>query len=197
MVNVNKIKALATEQGRSLAYLCSKMGVAKVYFNDIQKHGRDIPDNRLQTIADILNTTPEYLRDETDIKEKPAAKSEKLLVNINKIKTLAKEKGLKLKYICAEIGVSETYLGNVKSGKDRMTEQRLEKIADILNTTPEYLRDETDIKEKPSAKSEELLKTNTVHVVGRDGTNITKTLTDEQIRMLQTMIDALPEADDL
>ena len=28
-------------------------------------------DERIATIAEILNTTPEYLKDETDIKEKP------------------------------------------------------------------------------------------------------------------------------
>lgn len=71
------------------------------------------------------------------------------MVNINKIKNLAKEKGLKIKYICDQLGLSDTYLSNVKNGKDRMTDERLAIIADILNTTPEYLRDETDQKEKP------------------------------------------------
>lgn len=69
-------------------------------------------------------------------------------MNVNKIKSLAKDQGIKIKFICSQLGLSETYLSNVKNGKDRMTEERLEKIADILHTTPEYLRDETD---EPSA----------------------------------------------
>lgn len=58
---------------------------------------------------------------------------------IDRIKSLAKEKGIKLKFICSKLGVAESYIGNVKSGRDRMTPERLEIIADILDTTPEYL----------------------------------------------------------
>lgn len=64
--------------------------------------------------------------------------------NIDKIKCLAKERGLKIKFICGELGLSETYLSNCKNGKDRMTEDRLRKIAEILGTTYEYLTDQTD-----------------------------------------------------
>lgn len=71
MVNISKIKSLANEKGMSLTFICSKLGVARVYFNDLVKHKRDIPEERLAIIANILNTTPEYLRDETDQKEKP------------------------------------------------------------------------------------------------------------------------------
>ena len=81
------------------------------------------------------------------------------LVNIDKIKNLAKSQGIKIKYICSSLGLSETYLSNVKNGKDRMTPDRLAIIADLLHTTPEYLMDETDdptpIK-KESSQTEEL-----------------------------------------
>ncbi len=78
MVNINKIKELSKEQGLSLSFICGKIGVARVYFNDIQNSGRDIPDDRLSTIADLLNTTVAYLRDETDKKEKPLGSTEEL-----------------------------------------------------------------------------------------------------------------------
>lgn len=71
-------------------------------------------------------------------------------VNIDKIKSLAKEQGVKIKFICcSKLGLSETYLSNVKNGKDRMTPERLEIIAETLNTTVEYLTDQTEQKEKP------------------------------------------------
>ena len=76
MVNISKIKSLANEKGMSLTFICSKLGVARVYFNDLVKHKRDIPEERLAIIANILNTTPEYLRDETDQKEKPTETGE-------------------------------------------------------------------------------------------------------------------------
>lgn len=66
------------------------------------------------------------------------------MCNIDKIKTLAREKGVKIKYICSQLGLAETYLSNVKNGKDRMTRERLERIAEILETTVAYLMDETD-----------------------------------------------------
>ena len=65
-------------------------------------------------------------------------------VNIGKIKELAKSRGIKIKFICSQLGLSETYLSNVKNGKDRMTEERLFKIAEILGTSFEYLTDMTD-----------------------------------------------------
>ena len=74
------------------------------------------------------------------------------MCNIDKIKSLAREKGVKIKYICAQLGLAETYLSNVKNGKDRMTQDRLEQIADILETTVEYLTDQTD---DPSPKEKE------------------------------------------
>lgn len=71
-ISLNRIKSLAKECGLSLAYICRRLGVAKVYFNDLQKSNREIPTDKLKTIADILDTTPEYLRGETDIKSKKA-----------------------------------------------------------------------------------------------------------------------------
>lgn len=117
------------------------------------------------------------------------------MVNIDKIKSLAKDQGIKIKFICSQLGLSETYLSNVKNGKDRMTEERLEKIADVLHTTPEYLRDETEVKEKPSTNSEEL-SVNTVIMRSRDGSIIKRRLSDEQVRALQTIIGQLPDTPD-
>lgn len=72
MVNVDKIKALANEQGLKLGFVCSQLGLTESFFRNVKKGKTKITDDRLATIANILNTTPEYLRDETDQKEKPA-----------------------------------------------------------------------------------------------------------------------------
>lgn len=72
-MKTDRIRALAKEKGLSLSFICSKLGVAHVYFIDIDKSGRDIPDDKLAIIADLLNTTPEYLKGETDVKEKAPA----------------------------------------------------------------------------------------------------------------------------
>lgn len=75
------------------------------------------------------------------------------MVNIDRIKELAKEKGIKIKFICSQLGLAETYLSNVKNGKDRMTDERLQKIADILDTTVEYLTGESDEKESSESST--------------------------------------------
>lgn len=75
-------------------------------------------------------------------------------MKIDRIEELAKEKGLSLSYINAQIGMRRTYLAEVKKGRSSIPADRLAQIADILGTTPEYLRGETDIKEKPAENGE-------------------------------------------
>jgi len=72
----------------------------------------------------------------------------------DRIKECAKKKRLSVAAICAEIGMSRGYIRDVEAGKSRITEERLEKIAEFLGTTPEYLRGETDEKNKPAPETE-------------------------------------------
>ncbi len=78
------------------------------------------------------------------------------MVNVDKIKSLAKEQGIKLGFICSQLGLTESYFRSVKQGKNKISDERLSIIADILNTTPEYLRDETDQKEKSATEEKPL-----------------------------------------
>ena len=71
LVNVNKIIDLAKEQGKKITHLCSLVGKQRGWLKDIKIKNLDISDENLIKIADELNTTVEYLRDETDKKEKP------------------------------------------------------------------------------------------------------------------------------
>ena len=70
-IMLERINYLAREQGISKSFICDKMGVTKPYFNDIKRSGREISPVRLKVIAQVLHTTPEYLRGETDDKELP------------------------------------------------------------------------------------------------------------------------------
>ena len=76
MVNIDKIKALAKEQGVSIAFICRKFNLERNYLNDVKYGKSKMSDERIATIAEILNTTPEYLKDETDIKEPAPATPE-------------------------------------------------------------------------------------------------------------------------
>ena len=68
---VDRIRARAKEKGLSMSFLCRQLNVSPPYFLDIEKSGREIPQARLEVIAESLGTTVEYLRGETDQKEKP------------------------------------------------------------------------------------------------------------------------------
>lgn len=78
MVNIHKIKQRAKEKGISVAFICSQLGLGRGYLNDVEKSSGTIPDDRLSKIAEMLETTLEYLKDETDEKEKPALDGEAL-----------------------------------------------------------------------------------------------------------------------
>ena len=73
LVVLDRIKELSKKKGWSLSFLSSKLGLAASYFTDVKNGKTKISDDRLITIADILDTTPEYLKGETDVKQKTPA----------------------------------------------------------------------------------------------------------------------------
>jgi transcriptional regulator with XRE-family HTH domain len=72
------------------------------------------------------------------------------LVNIDKIKSLAKEKGVSITFLCQAIGQGAYYFNDVKKRNGTIPDDRMEKICDILGTTVDYLTDKTEQKEKPT-----------------------------------------------
>lgn len=77
------------------------------------------------------------------------------MCNIDKIKTLIKLKGLKVGSICEQVGVGRTFLTDVEKGKCGISAERLQKFANILGTTVEYLCDEEEAEAKEKASEEE------------------------------------------
>lgn len=66
------------------------------------------------------------------------------MVNINKIKDTCKVKGIKQGFLCSQLGVAKGYFNDVERGKNSMSDERIAKIAEILNVSVAYLTDETD-----------------------------------------------------
>ena len=66
------------------------------------------------------------------------------MVNIARVRAIAKEKGIKIGYICDQLGMKNSYLADVANGKNSMSDERITKIAEILGTTHAYLTDQTD-----------------------------------------------------
>lgn len=76
MYEIDKIKKLAKEQGKSLSFICAQLKTSRTFFLDVERGKSSLKPDRLAQIAEILGTTPEYLRGETDIKEKPLLSEE-------------------------------------------------------------------------------------------------------------------------
>lgn len=76
MYEIDKIKELAKEQGKSLSFICAQLKTSRTFFLDVERGKSSLKPDRLAQIAEILGTTPEYLCGETDIKEKPSLAEE-------------------------------------------------------------------------------------------------------------------------
>lgn len=94
------------------------------------------------------------------------------MVNINKIKTLAKSKGITIAYICEQVGMGRGYLNDIARSNNTMPDERINKIAQTLNTTYDYLTDKTD---DPSPKPRRItpeITSNADIISGDDGSSI-------------------------
>lgn len=70
-MNYDKLMLLLKEKGMSQSFLSVKIGMGKNYFTDCKRQNISIPSDRLIQIANILDTSVDYLTDKTDKKEKP------------------------------------------------------------------------------------------------------------------------------
>lgn len=77
------------------------------------------------------------------------------MVNVDKIKTIAKESGISLTHLASSIGRGPYYFNDIKKRNGDIPNERLTIIAQKLGTTVEYLRDETDVK-TPEDNDDEL-----------------------------------------
>lgn len=63
---VERIQSFAKSRGISQAFICKRLGLARSYFNDVKLGKNTLNDSRLLEIADIIGTSPEYLKGETE-----------------------------------------------------------------------------------------------------------------------------------
>ena len=133
-------------------------------------------------------------------------RGEWILSTIDRVLQLAKEKGISQAFICGKLGLRRTYLSDVRLGKDSLPDDRLSIIADILSTTPEYLKGETDVKEKPPVGNEgndeverQLLEKmrsgkNQMFIIGHGAPIKMVELTDEEAAVMDATLQAMRAA---
>ncbi len=76
MFRYDRLDILISESGKKKTYLSKKMGHAGRYLNDAKKQNTDIKIEDVKILAEELGTSVEFLRGETDKKEKPAPEGE-------------------------------------------------------------------------------------------------------------------------
>lgn len=113
------------------------------------------------------------------------------MFNVSKAKARAKEKGIKISWMCAQMGLTRTYLDDVARHGGSMPDDRIRQIAVMLGTTYEYLTDQTDDPERPEdyfePKSE-------AEVIRMTATNLLEQIDDldklnQMIAIMKTFID--------
>lgn len=111
-------------------------------------------------------------------------------VNIDKIKGLAKSKGITIKHLCDAFGLGRGYLNDVKAGKTVMDAARVATIAGMLNTTVEYLMDETD---DPEIKKDSVDNWNGVRMNAerKKIMDVIASLSDEEVAKVEKILEAV------
>lgn len=109
-----------------------------------------------------------------------------LLVIVDRIKKLCIERGIKQQYIFDCLGVNRTLFADWERGKSKPANRHIEAIADILQTTPEYLRGETDKKERPADW--------TGNKLDNEFIELYKQLSDEQKELIKASVRGIIDA---
>ena len=114
------------------------------------------------------------------------------MLNVDKVKAIANQKGIKIGYLCSELGFCHTYLNDIAKGKCKMIDEHIFKVARLLGTTYDYLTDLTDDPDPNyAAKQAESPEEKLIHkVIER-----TMTMTGDQIDTLDKIFSM--EDDDL
>lgn len=76
------------------------------------------------------------------------------MFNYSRLKALLEERGVKQKHIADVLGKEKSLLTDWKNGKSVPSDEQLTVIANLLNTTADYLTEKTDEKNKPISLSE-------------------------------------------
>ncbi len=107
-----------------------------------------------------------------------------------RIKNRRKELDITADELAHRIGVSRSTVFRYESGYiEKLPINNLEPIARALHTTVDYLMGWDDSASKPRSQE------NTISLIGRDGTKITKTYSDEQMETIRRLLDAIPSED--
>ena len=181
-----------SELARLLGY-SDRSAIAK-----IEAGVNDLTHTKIEAFADILQTTAAYLMGCTDAHREYDKDGEQAVTTGERMKKRRKEIGLSAETVADRLGVSPATIYRYENGDiDKVPGERLAPIAAILQTTPARLMGWSVPEISNILPLPENSDRNVIRLVGRDGSVVTKELTDAELSAYKTMVDHLPEADDL
>ena len=116
---------------------------------------------------------------------------------ISRIEELLNDNRIPKNKMLSDLSLSINSFSNWKKRGTVPSGDTLQRIADYLGVTVDYLLGKTDAKEKAPDQDDQVQDENIVRIAGRDGTYIERRLTDDQIKALEMIIKQMPKADDL
>ena len=116
------------------------------------------------------------------------------VVDFERLYARIKEKGVTQKFLCERAGKGRQYIADARGGNGSISDQALECFAQALDTTAEWLRGESDVKEcrRAAPGVEEL---GDAIIMGRDGKTIRRKYPREEMERLYRLLDELPHTD--
>lgn len=111
------------------------------------------------------------------------------------LRSLMQKHGEKQTDIAKLLGVSKSTVSEYCKGQQMPRMDKIEMLSVHYGVLKSELLEPQIVSGQASEDSSE--KKNIVRIAGRDGSYVEKKLSDEQVAALKTLIDQLPEADDL
>jgi transcriptional regulator with XRE-family HTH domain len=112
-------------------------------------------------------------------------------VQIDRLKALAKKRGITQKYLCDLIGKSKCFIGDVQRGMNHFDENELTIIAARLETTVDYLTGKTD---EPGVSIQQRIDAAITAKEADELTALFERLSEEDRQKALTILRALAEA---
>lgn len=123
-----------------------------------------------------------------------------MCIMYDRIKELCDNRKVSMTAMCRAVGLSPNVMSELKSGRTKsLSIKNAIKIADYFGVTTAYLIGENDNKtliNDVRFNNDNHSNENILRIAGRDGRQIEKRLTDEQVKALEAIINQLPDAPD-
>lgn len=138
-----RLKALRKEAGLTQKNIAQQMQIGQNSYSNWEKGIRTPIRPTIEKLAEVLNTSTSYLLGETNIKH-----PEKELPNMlpQRLKALRKEAGLTQKELADKLNISQAAYAQWENGVKKPARENLTTLANILDTSIDYLLDNTNSK---------------------------------------------------